>query len=77
MIYIYISINYKNTDCYNKFSLKNNNLPISKDTKHPSGFKFLLSSSPICRTISPLAGDGIDVHCGHALRASVIALLAS
>lgn len=52
-------------------------IPISKDTKHPSGLRFFLSSSPICRTISPLAGAGIDAHCGHALRASVTALLAS
>lgn len=54
-----------------------NELPISKDIKQPNGFKFLLSSFPICRTISPRAGAGIDAHCGHAFRASVIALLAS
>lgn len=52
-------------------------LPISRATKRPRGFKLFLSSSPICLTISPRVGAGNDAHCGHALRASVIALLTS
>lgn len=52
-------------------------LPISKDTNCPNGFKLFLSSSPICRTNSPLAGAGNVAHCGHASCAFVIASFTS